>query len=106
MTDLFTAAKAVRDEAVDRVGRNAPTEWKAHATEAVLHVARMTPIFTADEVWQRLEILNQAEGANPKALGAVLSSLARDGVIETTGNYRKSVLPRRHQRPVAEWRLT
>ena len=63
-------------------------------------------IFTADEVWQRLEILNQAEGANPKALGAVLSSLARDGVIETTGNYRKSVLPRRHQRPVAEWRLT
>jgi hypothetical protein len=106
MTDLFTSAKAARDEAVDRVGRNAPTEWKNHAAEAVLHCARMAPIFTADEVWQRLEILNQAEGANPKALGAVMSSLARDGVIVTTGNYRKSTLARRHQRPVAEWRLT
>ena len=106
MTDLFTSAKAARDEAVDRVGRNAPGSWKAHAAEAVLHCARMAPVFTADEVWDRLEVLGQAEGANPKALGAVMSSLAKSGQITNTGNYRKSTLARRHQRPVAEWRLS
>ena len=106
MTDLFTYAHEARDEAVARVGANAPTDWKRHAAEAVIHCARMAPVFTADEVWERLEILGQAEGANPKALGNVMSSLAKEGVIASTGNYRKSTLPRRHQRPVAEWRLS
>ncbi len=51
MTD---PAKQARDEAVDRVDRNANEQWKQNAFAAVRRLALRGTEFTTDDVWAEL----------------------------------------------------
>jgi hypothetical protein len=101
MATLFDAEEA-RDEAIARVERNAPEGWVQRAKEVTERVAASSFEFTTDDVWAAL---GDDRPHEPRALGAVMKSMAKDGTIRTTGEYRKSSRTDCHARPVAVWRV-
>jgi hypothetical protein len=100
MGTLFDAQEA-EEEAIARVGANAPEDWVMRARQATQHVAGSRFDFTTDHVW---DVLGDDKPHEPRALGAVLKNLAREGIIRQTGEYRKSDRVENHRRPVAVWR--
>jgi hypothetical protein len=98
---LFTAIDA-RDEAVDRVGRNAGEEWLEAATRIVADVARRSGRFTTDDVWVALEAAD-LRPREPRALGAVMRLAARRGLVTATTAYTPSSRVECHARPVRVW---
>lgn len=99
MSTLFDAEEA-RDEAVARAAFGAG-DWIGRARDAVQLVALARFDFTADHVW---DVLGEDRPVEPRALGAVMKAMARDGLIRATGEYRKSGRVDCHARPVAVWR--
>lgn len=99
--DLFSyqEAKKQRDDALERVTKNANTDWKIRAEQAVLKLAGERETFIADDVWE----FGIEKPKEPRALGGVMMGLSRRGVIIKTGQYRQSKL--RHLTPMAVWRL-
>ena len=100
--DLF-AAFAARDEGMERADRHANDEWKTTAEAAVVHIARMRPTFTADDVWQHLNSHTESETHEPSALGPIFNRLRRQGKIRPTGDFRISSRPSRHAAPLRVW---
>ena len=100
MSTLFDAEEA-RDAAVARAALGAG-EWIERARDAVQLVALARFDFTSDEVW---DALGEDRPDEPRALGAVMKAMARDGLIRATGEYRKSARVDCHARPVAVWRV-
>jgi hypothetical protein len=98
--DLFTAF-AQRDEALERVDRHADDTWKATVEAVVIHLARMRPTFTADDVWAYLAAHHDVSTHEPRALGAVLQKLTKSGKIKPTGGFAPS--KRRHAAPIRLW---
>lgn len=91
-------ARAARDEAVERVGRNADAEWMRAALSVVRSLAELGAGFTTDDVWRRIGAPRE-----PRALGAVMQQAQRTGIARPTPNYRPSVRPECHARPVRVW---
>lgn len=100
---LFDSAK---DEAIDRVERNAPPDWIATARTVALRIAHAIPSgFTTDAIWTILEASGNGNPPEPRALGAVMKRLADEGVIRKTGEYVNSLRPECHNRPIPIWTL-
>jgi hypothetical protein len=98
--DLFASVDA-RDEAIARVGANADQLWASRAAAAVRNAARWGT-FTTDDVWATLE----REGVTthePRALGAVMKQLERDGTIRPTGQWVQTRRASAHARPIRVW---
>lgn len=105
-------ARQARDEALERVERGAGDDWKVKALAAVREVAGRCDYeevsddtwvaprpFTTDDVWELLDAPPE-----PRALGAVMMTLARAGEIEKTGDYKQSTRKECHCRPIPYWR--
>jgi hypothetical protein len=97
--DLFSSF-AARDEALQRVDQNADDAWKQRAETVVLLLARMRQTFTADDVWAYLAAHHDVATHEPRALGAIITRLAKANKIRKVG-YTPST--RRHAAPVAVW---
>lgn len=90
------------EEALTRVEANANDEWKATAVRIVTRLAESGYLFTTDDVWGMLEAAD-VHTHEPRALGAIMRSLAKNGKIMDAGGYRNSTRPECHQRPVKVW---
>lgn len=99
---LFDEAGQARDEALARVEAHAAPDWMTACRAVVLRVAAGHE-FTTDHVWAWL-LVNEAKTHEPRAMGAVLRQLAREGVIVKTGVYRPSKRRECHARPIPVWR--
>ena len=99
-TDLL---ENLTDAAVNRAGNNADITWLNEARSAVKLLIRKGEDFTTDDVWELLEGVN-AYTHEPRALGAIIRELSKDGAIYSTGGYRKSIRKECHRRPLAVWR--
>ena len=109
MTDhpsLFDPVAAVeaRDEAIGRVDRNADPAWKQQAHSIVRTVAARLDELTTDDVWQAMIHAGVTMPHEPRALGAVMQSAARQNLIAATDRVRQSQRPECHARPVRVWR--
>lgn len=91
-------SKRAADEAVERV--SATPQWWAEAYEAAERVARRMAAFTTDDVWEELG----RKPAEPRAMGAVMRTMARNGLIEPTATYRATAQVSRHHAPIRVWR--
>lgn len=87
---------------IDQVEQHADTEWLTMATGIVKFLAAGTHPFTTDQVWTMLERIPVATH-EPRALGAVMRKLAKQGVIRTTGEYVKTQRREAHSRPIPVW---
>ena len=94
--DFGLAVKA-RNRAIAAV--KAPSAWWAAAEQRVRLLAVGGHEFTTDDVWSNL-----AKPPEPRALGAVMNSLSRQGVIVRTGRYVETAQVSRHGAPIAVWR--
>jgi hypothetical protein len=93
------ASRAAKLEGMGRVERGADEDWKRRANEALRALCREQEIFTADNVWQRIE-----KPEEPRALGPVMSAAVKAGWCEPTGRVLQSKIPVHHQAPVREYR--
>lgn len=91
-----------RDDAIDRVGEHADTEWKAAVALAIRFCAKTRDAFTTDEVWSLLTGRDATH--EPRAMGAMMQEAKRAGVIAPTKEWRESARPECHARPCRVWR--
>lgn len=98
------SVEQVRDAAIEKAARGSDPEWFAAAKQTALAVAHRHATFTTDEVWQALEAADDRP-REARALGAVMTALMREQVIEPLDTYRKSTRRACHGRPVRVWRL-
>lgn len=96
---LFDAGRAARDDALERVEKGAPMQWKDLAEKVVRLFASKGEPFTSDDLWQ----YGLPKPREPRALGAIMAKLARRGIIRKTGRYLPCRSATRHVAPVAEW---
>jgi hypothetical protein len=101
---LFDEAYESSQEAIDAVEAASSKKFleKAYAAGAML--ARRGVTFTSADIRDLLD--SRYPGLKTKddrALGAVMRSLSRDGVIEKTPMMRASGRTRNHNRPMAVW---
>jgi hypothetical protein len=87
---------------IDQVEEHADQEWIVLATGIVKALAAGRHPFTTDKVWTMLERIPVATH-EPRALGAVIRRLARDGIIIKTGAYVNTTRREAHSRPIPVW---
>ena len=95
-------ARALKEEALERVERNANSEWKDAALKSVQHRARHCASVTANDVFADLEQLGLHTHEN-RALGAVFQKAARMGWIIKTDRTVPSTRKTRHSGDVRVW---
>src|SRR4029450_6831716 len=95
----FTApsASANREEAIERVDRNAQEQWKEAANESVREIALENEQFTTDDVRRVLD-------AKPvithelRALGAMMIKAYKTGIIQPSSEFKQSIQVQCHRR--------
>lgn len=99
------AGERLRDEGMNRAAGRHPdrvTMGRAAMLRAMLASSDGTA--TIDDATPADEIATgYADGGHWR--GNVTRSLAADGLTEPTGDYRRTIRPAGHRRPVAVWRL-
>ena len=91
-----------RDEAIKRVDAHASETWKRVAWSIVRYLAETQLEFTTDDVWQALKA-RRVTTHEPRAIGAVMRSFAKSGVIRNTKRMVESNREACHRRPVTVW---
>lgn len=100
---MSDAGQLSLDQALATVDQHANVMWVRAAREALKHVAATKAVFTADDVWHEL-VRVDVYTHDPRALGAVMRWGVGAGVCEPTDDYRPSLRPECHKRPVRVWR--
>lgn len=62
--------------------------------------------FTTDHIWIEIERRGSLVPPEPRAMGAVMGTLARSGLIAPTDKWEKSERPEAHRRPMQVWKRT
>jgi hypothetical protein len=96
--DPFSATRAATEAAIQQVDEHADEVWKAAALAAVIWCARHYTTFTADEVWDQLDMVGIPGPRTPSALGPIFLQAKRAGAIQSTDRWQPlSRFPRRHR---------
>lgn len=93
-------SKRRRDRAIERVEANTSADWQSEAYKTARKVAEKCLFFTTDDVWK--EGLSKPD--EPRALGPVMLSLERDGIIAPTSKFKSTAQRTRNCAPVRLWR--
>lgn len=88
-----------RDKAIERAEKGAGS-WLGHAYRVARRVAEQFQFFTTDDVWKA----GLVKPDEPRALGPVMLSLERDGIIAATSKFKSTAQPSRNCAPVRLWR--
>lgn len=92
-------AQERRDTGIALADQNADAAWRAHAWEVLRAYLRTHAEFFVDAFWNESGLERPREA---RALGALVQRAAREGLMEKTGEYRKSVASNLSPKPV--WR--
>ena len=101
LCDCGVASRAAADEAMDRAAANAHDQWAAAAFDAVARCASLGTPFTTDDVWAIMP--DDVETHDSRAMGPVIRSAVREGLIQKTGHYRTTTRKVAHACPKTEW---
>jgi hypothetical protein len=97
----------VTENAIDAAAEHAPPDFLEQAYQALKRVAERQLKLTADDVWEELERVPDAEAVQAKnnsAMGPVFRRAARDRVIFLVqGEGRTSERPSTHGRMLRVW---
>ena len=97
------AAEVARERAIEQVECNAQLTWLDAAYAAVRSVSAEHETFTTDDVWKEMPA-DIREHAEPRAMGAVMRSAAKDGLCAATESWEASSRVACHRRPLRVWR--
>jgi hypothetical protein len=80
-------------------------DWKEAANSALRHTAQVMPVFTVDDIHRALEKRSPAVTTpSASALGQIMRSAAKEGLIQQTGDFRCSSRPSRHSAALRVWK--
>lgn len=100
----MTLSEELRNEAMDRVERNASEAWKILMATLVKQVATTKQHFTSDDVFAKYdELVDPPKTHEPRAFGPVMMRAARDGLCRKTPNFDTTVRPSMHAQPIRIW---
>lgn len=97
------AANDAKEEAIAHVGINADPAWITTCYNIIVAVAFNKQRFTSDDVWAELDKSKIEAPHEPRALGAVLKQVAKEGLIRATDEWVPSKRVACHARPVRCW---
>lgn len=101
---IRTPAEQAADEAIEIVEQNADPNWLVVAEQILMNLAREHARFTTDTFWERAGVRGVAFVREPRALGALMRHMAKQGIIEPLEEWEKSVRVTCHARPLRVWR--
>lgn len=104
-TSLIDALEQQTDRAVHYAGAFAEPEWYRAAEYALEVLIRRGNNFTTDELHKELQNY-EVSTHEPRALGAIIRQASKNGLIRSTGQFKKSTRPECHRRPVSIWAVT
>jgi uracil-DNA glycosylase family 4 len=90
-------AETQRDAGIARVEAAAERPWMDRAWDALTAYLRTHQEFFVDDFWAETALPRPAES---RALGPLVQRAARDGLVERSGQYRKSVASNMTEKPV------
>ena len=96
---LFDQAQARRDVGMNRAEQNAGDDWRDTATAFVREYAANHSAIRGDDLWAAG--LPEPPSKNRRALGPVLVSLAKAGVIKKDGFYSSAAS---NNSPKVKWK--
>lgn len=91
--------------AIRQVEQHADPQWLAAALSIIKRLCVHKLYLTSDTVWAGLADAGIPAPREPRALGAVMRTAAKDGLIEPTGRYVASERVECHGRPIAIWKV-
>lgn len=95
------------DDALQRVEEHADPDWKTTAYDVLVGLARRDGEWTTDDFWLAMRAQHPTVTTHePRALGALIRRLLRDGLVEKTGRFSESVRPEAHHAIVFHYRGT
>ena len=101
--ELFDDGTGPRDEALNRVVRNADPFWVANVTKLIKENFAGQEVLA--EEWRLLSEEHNLHAHTDKAWGGLTNSLVRSGVITKTGRRSQSQSRRSHSREQPIWRV-
>lgn len=101
---IFDQSQRSKQQGIEVSYRNTTSYWKAEAGEALQILCKQKNFITSEDVIVLLEKAGITTGNN-KALGAIIQSAHRAGLIKPTGDWKTSQLKRRHGAPVRVWQV-
>jgi hypothetical protein len=90
------------EDALAEVEENADKKWKNAALAQIRYLCVSRDEFTADDVWDRLDMLPVAT-KEPRALGAIMRRAVKEGWMRSTEKFVKSRRVESHRRPIVTW---
>lgn len=101
-TTVFDQAERLKQQGMEAAYQYADLDWKKIASDALRKCAETKPEFTTDDMW---EIINQTGivTSENRAMGAIMQSAARAGIITSTGYFLPSKRVSKHKSPTRVW---
>lgn len=90
-------ASQTRDAALTQVTANADPDWLAEAYDELVRYLRHNAEFFVDDWWTRTQMREPRES---RAFGAVVIKAAREGLMEKSGEFRKSIRSNMTEKPI------
>lgn len=99
---IYDLAERKKQEGMEVVYRNADTQWKRAAAERLRYLVENRKTFTSDDILTYLEAKGIVTGDN-RAMGALMQSASRVGLICATERFVRCKRPSRHGAPIMVW---
>ena len=102
MSDLLDLIALSRDVAIRQVDQNADADWKSVAYATGFQLAQRQQSITSEEIFDAMP--SDVGTHEPRAMGAVMRKLSKDGVISPSNEFVRSTSVRGHGRPSRVWK--
>jgi hypothetical protein len=102
VSNLNTPSETVT-EAIDRAGEHADQSWVRDASRIVRELCETHSEFTADDLWERLDLL-EVSTKEPRALASVLLKASKLGLCRVTDRVQVSRRAICRRRRISIWR--
>lgn len=101
-TTVFDQAERLKQAGMEAAYQYADLSWKDIAAKALMQVAQTKAEFTTDDMW---EIINETGivTSENRAMGAIMQSASRAGMIKATGYFLPSKRVSKHKSPTRVW---
>jgi len=89
--------------AYERLGESEDKWWMRQAIRCIQYISKTQPELAADDVWEHMK--NMTNPSNPRSMGVVFKICHNAGMIEPTGQYRKTRRKQANGREIRVWRF-
>lgn len=99
---IFDQAERAKQQGMEAAYQYADLDWKQIASKALRQCAETMPEFTTDDMWELINKTGITTSEN-RAMGAIMQSASRAGMIKATPHFIPSKRLSKHKSPTRLW---